>query len=146
MRPGGDGGAPDQDPARTASQERSGRTVAEWTTLSISVSLILGLIALVTYVSISGGNQPPSVEVRPLVQEMRHEGETYYLPVAVTNRGGRTAEEVMVMAELVAGEGPPETAEFALDFLAGGETTEGTTVFATDPLAGELTVRVVSFR
>jgi uncharacterized protein (TIGR02588 family) len=71
---------------------------------------------------------------------------TYYLPVAVTNRGGRTAEEVLIMAELVTGEGPPETAEFVIDFLAGGETGEGTVVFPADPSAGELTVRVVSFR
>ena len=150
MRPNGDDGDQDQRPARDAggenSQERSSRTVAEWTTLSISVILILGLVALVAYVSISGGNQPPIVEARPLDQEIRHEGATHYLPVAVTNRGGRTAQEVLVMAELVRGEEPPETAEFTIDFLTGGETMEGTVVFASDPSAGELTVRVVSFR
>jgi uncharacterized protein (TIGR02588 family) len=150
MRSNGDGGAQDQRAGREAdrddSQERSGRTVAEWTTLSISVILILGLVALVTYVSISGGNQPPIVEARPLDQEIRHEGATHYLPVVVTNRGGRTAQEVLIMAELVRGEEPPETAEFTIDFLAGGETMEGTVVFASDPSAGELTARVVSFR
>jgi uncharacterized protein (TIGR02588 family) len=146
----GDGGVTDQGPTQEAgrdgSPERSGRTVAEWTTLSISFMLILGLVALVTYVSLSGGNQPPIVEARALDQEIRQEGETYYLPVAVTNRGGRTAEEVLIMAELVSGDEPPATAEFIIDFLAGGETTEGTVVFAADPSAGELTVRVVSFR
>lgn len=150
MRPSGESGGPDQCPAREAgwedSQKRSGRSVAEWTTLSISVILILGLVALVTYVSTSGGNQPPIVEAKPLDQEIRHEGEMYYLPVAVTNRGGRTAEEVLIMAELDTDEGRPESAEFIIDFLAGGETIEGTVVFATDPLAGEITVRVVSFR
>jgi uncharacterized protein (TIGR02588 family) len=150
MRLTSDGGRTNQHPTREEdpedSQERSGRTVAEWTTLSISIILILGLVALVTYVSISGGDEPPIVEARPQDQEIRHEGETYYLPVAVTNRGGRTAEEVLIMADLVTGEEPPETAEFVIDFLAGGETIEGTVVFATDPSVGELTVRVVSFR
>jgi uncharacterized protein (TIGR02588 family) len=150
MRLTSDGGGTNQPPTRESnpedSNERSGRTVAEWTTLSISIILILGLVALVTYVSIFGGNQPPIVEARALDQEIWHEGVTYYLPVAVTNRGGRTAEEVLIMAELVTGEEPPETAEFVIDFLAGGETGEGTVVFPVDPSAGELTVRVVSFR
>jgi uncharacterized protein (TIGR02588 family) len=123
-----------------------GRSGAEWTTLAISIILILGLLALVTYVSISGGNEPPIVEARPLDQEIRHEGESYYLPVAVTNRGGRTAEEVVIQAELTGSDGSSEASDFMLDFLAGGETREGTAVFATDPLAGELTIDVASFQ
>ncbi len=122
-----------------------GRSAAEWTTLAISIILILGLLALVTYVSITGGNQPPIVEARPLDQEIRHEGESYYLPVSVTNRGGRTAQEVVIQAELAGSDGSSEASEFTLDFLAGGETREGTAVFATDPLAGELTIDVASF-
>jgi uncharacterized protein (TIGR02588 family) len=123
-----------------------GRSVAEWTTLAISIILILGLLALVTYVSMTGGNEPPIVEARPLLDEMRHEGESFYLPVEVTNRGGRTAEEVVVQAELTGSDGSAEESEFTLDFLAGGETREGTAVFATDPSTGELTVDVASFQ
>jgi uncharacterized protein (TIGR02588 family) len=122
------------------------RSAAEWTTLAVSIVLILGLLALVTYVSMTGGDDLPSVEARPLPAEMRHEGESYYLPVAVTNRGGRTAEEVVVEAELAGRDGSSEASEFTLDFLAGGETREGTVVFATDPLAGELTLGVASFQ
>jgi uncharacterized protein (TIGR02588 family) len=129
-------------------QEESGqrgRSVAEWTTLAISIILILGLLALVTYVSMTGGNEPPIVEARPLDQEIRHEGESYYLPVSVTNRGGRTAQEVVIQAELAGSDGSSEASEFTLDFLAGGETREGTAVFATDPLASELSIDVASF-
>jgi uncharacterized protein (TIGR02588 family) len=53
---------------------------------------------------------------------------------------------VVIQAELSTGAGAPEVTEFTIDFLAGGETTEGTTVFTTDPSAGELTVSVTSFR
>ena len=130
-------------------EERSegpGRSAAEWTTLAISIVLILGLLALVTYVSINGGNEPPIVEARPLLDEMRHEAESYYLPVEVTNRGGRTAEEVLVTAALAGSDGSAEESEFTLDFLAGGETREGTAVFTTDPSAGELTIDVASFQ
>jgi uncharacterized protein (TIGR02588 family) len=126
--------------------DQRGRSAAEWTTLAVSIAIILGLLALVTYVSMTGGDEPPIVEARPLPAEMRHEGESYYLPVEVTNRGGRTAEEVVVQAELAGSDGAAETSEFTLDFLAGGETREGTAVFATDPLAGELTIDVASFQ
>ncbi len=129
-------------------QEESGqrgRSAAEWTTLAISIILILGLLALVTYVSMTGGSEPPIVEAMPLETQIRHEGESYYLPVAVTNRGGRTAEEVVIQAELAGSDGSSEASEFTLDFLAGGETREGTAVFATDPLVGELTIDVASF-
>jgi uncharacterized protein (TIGR02588 family) len=122
------------------------RSAAEWTTLAVSIVLILGLVALVTYVSMTGGDDLPSVEARPLPAEMRHVGESYYLPVAVTNRGGHTAAEVVVQAELAGRDGSSQASEFTLDFLAGGETREGTVVFATDPLAGELTLGVASFQ
>jgi len=142
----GRGNHQDRGASREEATGERGRTVAEWTTLAISIALILGLVALVTYVSLTGGSNPPIVEARPLDAEVRHEGESYYLPVEVTNRGGRTAEEVLIQAELVGGDGAPETAELTIDFLAGGETAEGTVVFTADPLSGELTIGVASFQ
>jgi uncharacterized protein (TIGR02588 family) len=146
-----DAGRESKEPQNRASGGKDatgkrGRSVAEWTTLAISIILILGLLALVTYVSITGGNEPPIVEAKALADEIRHEGESYYLPVAVTNHGGRTAEEVLVQAKLVRGDGSAEATELTLDFLAGGETRQATAVFATDPLAGELTIDVASFQ
>jgi len=129
-----------------AGEGQRGRSAAEWTTLAVSIVLILGLLALVTYVSMTGGDDLPIVEARPLPAEMRHEGESYYLPVEVTNRGGRTAEEVVVEAELAGRDGSSEASEFTLDFLAGGETREGTAVFTADPSEGELTIDVASFQ
>jgi uncharacterized protein (TIGR02588 family) len=145
----GDGESGRPRPREGSGEEETGqrgRSAAEWTTLAISIILIVGLVALVTYVSMTGGSEPPVVEATPLSAEIRHEGESYYLPVAVTNRGGRTAEEVVVEAELTGSDGSSEVSEFTLDFLAGGETREGSAVFTTDPLAGELTVDVASFQ
>jgi uncharacterized protein (TIGR02588 family) len=122
------------------------RSFAERTTLAISIMLILGLLTLVTYVSMTGGSEAPIVEAKPLETEIRHEGESYYLPVAVTNRGGRTAEEVVIQAELTGSDRSAEESQFTLDFLAGGETREGTVIFTMDPLNGELTIDVASFQ
>ena len=130
-------------------QEATGpreRTAAEKITLAVSVALIVGLVALVTYVTVTGGGEPPIVEATSLPDEIRHEGESYFLPVAVTNRGGLTALEVTVQAELAGSDGSTESSEFTLDFLAGGETREGTAVFTSDPAAGQLTVGVASFQ
>jgi uncharacterized protein (TIGR02588 family) len=144
---GGESGrSPSEEERGEAGEGQRRRSAAEWTTLAVSIFLILGLLALVTYVSMTGDNDLPIVEAKPLPAEMRHEGESYYLPVAVTNRGGRTAEEVVVEAELAGRDGSSEASEFTLDFLAGGETREGTAVFATDPSEGELTIDVASFQ
>ena len=136
---------PREGSGQEATRQR-GRSAAERTTLAISIILILGLLALVTYVTMTGGSEPPIVEAKPIETDIRHEGETYYLPVAVTNRGGRTAEEVVIQAELTGSDGSAEESEFTLDFLAGGETREGTVIFTTDPLSGDLTVDVASFQ
>jgi uncharacterized protein (TIGR02588 family) len=52
----------------------------------------------------------------------------------------------MIQAELNGSAGSPETSEFTIDFLASGETTDGTAVFATDPSTSEVTVDVASFQ
>jgi uncharacterized protein (TIGR02588 family) len=149
MTPGGDG-EPQRRHAQEAGRQESrgqrGRSVAEWTTLIIGAALILALVGLVTYLYVSGDNRPPVVEATPLDREIRREEGAYYVPIEVTNQGGRTAEDVVIQAELSTGAGAPEVTEFTIDFLAGGETAAGTVVFFTDPSAGELTVGVASFR
>jgi uncharacterized protein (TIGR02588 family) len=149
MTPGGDGEPQRrhaQEAGRQESRGRSGRSVAEWTTFVLGAVLILALVGLVTYLYVSGDNRPPVVEATPLDRAVRHEEGAYYLPIEVTNREGRTVEDVVIQAELSSGEGAPEVSEFTIDFLASGETVEGTVVFSTDPSAEELTVRVASFR
>jgi uncharacterized protein (TIGR02588 family) len=131
---------------RKESSHRGRRSVAEWTTLAIGVVLILVVVGLVTFLYASGDDRQPVVEAVALDREIRHEEGAYYLLIAVTNQGDRTAEDVVIQAELSTGAGAPEVTEFTIDFLAGGETTVGTTVFTTDPSAGELTVGVTSFR
>ena len=135
-----------QEGSRQESRERSGRSVAEWTTLVIGVVLILALVGLVTYLYVSGDNRRPVIAATRLDREIRREEGAYYVPIEVTNRGGRTVEDVVIQAELSTGEGAPEVSEFTIGFLAGGETAEGTVVFLMDPSSGELTVRVASFR
>lgn len=137
----GNAGGGDQTP----SSHRGGRSMAEWTTLGISLAILFGIAGLVTYLYLAGGAQPPIITAEPKLDELRHDRGAYYLPVEVINQGDETAEGVRVEAELVSESGPPETAEFTLLFLAGGERAHGTAVFSEDPSKGDLTVRAISF-
>ena len=124
-----------------------GRSAAEWTTLLISLAVIGGLVGLVAWLSINGGAEPPRFIVTPHLEALQHEAERYALPVSVQNAGGQAAQDVRVIAELTAdGELSPETAEFTIDVLAGGETQDGTMLFGHDPAAHRLSVVVESYR
>ena len=140
-------GAPRQAQAASASrpeQDRE-RSIAEWVTLGISIAVVLAVVGLISLFSLRGGNAPPAIAVEPRMDALRHDEGGFYLPVVVRNEGDRTAEDVVVSAELDAGEHPTETADFTITFLAGGDEVEGTFVFRSDPARGDLTVRVVSF-
>ena len=137
-------GTNDED--RGGSNNEGGRSTAEWTTLGISITVVLGILGLITYLYVSGGGEPPSIMVETKIRELRSEANGYYLPVEVVNEGDRTAEEVRVEAELDTGTGQPETAEITVTFLAGGERVTGTFIFSEDPSAGDLTVQAVSYK
>lgn len=130
---------------RRDSSPAGGRSAAEWATLGFSLAVLALLVVLVGYEYVAGGTDPPIVEVRPQVQAVRREGEAYYLPVEIANRGDRTAEDVLVRLSLASGDGRRESGEFLIPFLAGGATREGIVIFRADPARGELTVDTVSF-
>jgi uncharacterized protein (TIGR02588 family) len=121
-------------------------SVAEWTTLGISIAILVTIVGLVTYLYVGGGERPPVIVVETQVQELRQDEGGYYLPVTIRNEGDATVENVQVGAELDTGSGQPETTQITVAFLAGGEQVEGTFVFEHDPLQGELTTQVTSFQ
>ena len=120
------------------------RTGAEWVTLGASVLIVLALAGLVLYQQFTQGTKPPTIQIEPKLNEMRQEGDAYYLPVEVTNTGEKTAESIEVQFSLDPGEGEPEAAAFSVQFLAGGESENQTIVFQSDPSKGKLT-HVVAF-
>ncbi len=121
-------------------------SAAEWTTLILSSLVILALVAGVIWLTVDGDDAPPRIEATPVMSELRQVGGAYALPIEVTNRGNAAAQHVLVRAEVSRDDGSPESAEFTLDVLAGGETREATVVFRADPATHDLTVDVVSFQ
>jgi uncharacterized protein (TIGR02588 family) len=136
----------EQQATNAREPESTGRTVAEWTTLGVSVAILAALFAAITWLWLEGDSEPTTVEVTPVLDAVRQEGDAWYLPVEVTNHGDNTAEDVIVEVQLASGGAEPETAEITFTFLANEETVRGTVVFTSDPTSGDLTVRPVSFK
>jgi uncharacterized protein (TIGR02588 family) len=129
---------------RSGGQRARGRTTAEWITLGISVLIIASLVGLLSFIYFTSGTRSPVIKLEAKLEEVRREGEEYYLPITVTNEGERTAQDVEVELSLDTGEGDPETVGFTVQFLAGGESDYETAVFSSDPSQGELS-HVISF-
>ena len=136
---------PDGDGEHTRKTNDPARARAEWTSLGISGAILLALIGTLTYLQLSGGDRPAVLEAQPRVAELRHEGERYYLPIAVSNRGGITAQDVRVEVSLGNEAGPAESVELLIDFLAGGATQQGVAIFRQDPRRSPLQASVVSY-
>lgn len=122
------------------------RSIAEWTTLGISLTIVIGIVALVTWLHLTGNKHPATIVVEPQMDQVRKEESGYYLPVLVRNEGGATVEDVQIVAELDMGSGEPETADFVVSFLSGGEEIDGMFVFQDDPGHGDLTTSAASFK
>lgn len=125
--------------------KHSGRSIAEWATLGISVAILLIVIGLVSYQHLLGGSQSAAIEVNPQLQQVRQEGDAYYLPVEVINKGDKTAEDVRVEVSLLSEGSREMSAQLRITFLAGHETSRGTAVFGKDPREGALTTEVMSY-
>lgn len=121
------------------------RTTAEWVTLGISIAILAVLFGAIGVFYLQGNGNPAVIEVTPLLEQIRQEGDSYLLPVEITNAGEQTAEGVTVSITLMVDDTEEGSADFTVDFLAGGATEVGIGVFTTDPRTGEIQVDTVSF-
>jgi uncharacterized protein (TIGR02588 family) len=103
------------------------------------------IISLIIYSWVTGDNNPPVVTVR-VGGEIRQVENQYYVPFAVTNQGGKTAEFVEVTAELKVADQITETGMQQIDYLSSGEEQTGEFIFSYDPNRGKLNLRVASYK
>lgn len=126
-------------------EDHQGRSWAELMTLIVSILIVISVVGLMTWLYLEDSNVPPRLHAEPAMDQLRHEGDSFTLPVVVSNDGDRSAEDVAVVAELIHDDGT-ETAEFTLGFLAGKDKATGFVRFMNDPREGDLSVSVTSFR
>ncbi|HBL13283.1 MAG TPA: TIGR02588 family protein [Cyanobacteria bacterium UBA11162] len=124
--------------------QSSSRSPAEWVSFSIASLILAILFGLVAYRWFNGDDTPPilSVTIDPNIRQVNGQ---FYVPFTITNKGGRTAESIQVIAELTDGD-LKESGEQQVDFLSGGEVQEGAFVFSHHPKEGKLIVRVASYK
>ena len=116
------------------------RSTAEWITLGVSLSIVLGLLGLLTYLSFRGSEEPVRIEVQAQLDSVREEGGVFYLPVEITNRGDTTASGVQVELSLSDSQGNQQSSSFTVQFLPGRAAARGEAVFTIDPRQGELLI------
>jgi uncharacterized protein (TIGR02588 family) len=115
-----------------------GRSRAEWVSLGISLLIVAVLVGILTVDQLRGPGREPRLTATVRREEVRQEGEAYYLPVEVTNGGDQAARDVRVRITLGppaggAGAGEAEVSELQLDFVPGGGRAGGAAVFRQDP-------------
>ncbi|HEY9691384.1 MAG TPA: TIGR02588 family protein [Oculatellaceae cyanobacterium] len=121
------------------------RSLAEWVTFAGATFILILILGLVVYNWFTQKDQPPVLSVTRKGEISQVQGQ-YYVPFAVTNVGGDTAESVQIIAELRQNGQAEETGEQQIDFLSSGETKEGAFIFTSNPSEAELIVRVASYK
>ena len=129
-----------------ANEQAQPRSPAEWITFGIACAILAAVVGMVGLLWVDETRkQPPDVAV-VRSGNIRQASGQFYLPFSVTNSGGTTAESVQVMADLVVNGEVAESGEQQIDFLSGGETEEGAFVFTRNPQAGEVVLRIASYK
>ncbi|MEG4811595.1 TIGR02588 family protein [Microcoleus sp. F8-D3] len=126
-------------------EQQKKRTPAEWVAFAIACSILSILIGLVLYNWVTKKEEPPVISVTRNTP-VRETQRQFYVPFAVTNTGGETAESVQIIAELRVNGEVVESGDQQIDFLSSGETQEGAFIFSRDPRQGELIVRSSSYK
>ena len=120
-------------------------SIAEWISFAIAATVLAMVIGLVILLWASDRQrQPPILQVEQAA--IRQSQDQFYVPFAVTNAGGKSAESVQVVAELRVDGVPVESGEQILEFLSSQETTRGAFVFTQNPQNGTLVIRVASYQ
>jgi uncharacterized protein (TIGR02588 family) len=121
---------------------RKDKNWLEWTAFAVGLVLVLGTLGYLAYDGFTMEDQPPYLEIRlgaPLARE-----NAFLVPVAVTNRGDQSAEDVRVEVVLAHGQ-TDERGELDMAFLPRGATRHGWVTFHADPRSGTLTSRVLGY-
>ena len=126
------------------SKKFSRRSRAEKVSFTVSLSIVSTIVILVCYAWATGDNNPPTLTI--VTSEIRQVERQYYVPFTVSNSGGKTANSVEVVAQLLTELETTETGTQQIDFLSRKEKRSGEFIFSHDPRQGKLTVRVASYK
>ena len=122
---------------------KRGTNWLEWTVLAVSAALVAGAAGVLGWEAVRAEEGPPVITVA--VGEPRPSEGGWAVPIVARNRGGATAQDVLVEVRL--GEGPDAPrGEVQLAFLPKGSDRSGWVAFAESPGPGrEPRARVIGY-
>jgi uncharacterized protein (TIGR02588 family) len=122
---------------------KGGTNWLEWTVLGISGLLVAGSAGVLVWEAATNDDGPPAISLT--LGEPRQLAAGWAVPVTATNRGGTTAENVLVEVQLGADPEAPR-GQLDLPFLPRGSRRSGWVSFDRAPAAGsEPRARVVGY-
>lgn len=117
----------------------------EWSVFAVSVLLLVGLVAYLTYESFVHKPSPPDLEVSYTKESSKRNPFAYKL--ILWNHGEETAEDVMIEASLVRNDSVIERSQLQIAFSPKRSKREGWINFSTDPAqADSIDVKVMSYK
>jgi uncharacterized protein (TIGR02588 family) len=121
------------------------KNALEWIVFSLGLVLVLGIIAYLCYQTAIYRSGTPDLYVHYVKDPSTHNPNRYR--IIVTNKGGKTAEEVKIEATLRKGDSNLEKAELEIAFSPKLSEREGWVNFsAASSTADSIYVRVVSYQ
>lgn len=117
------------------------RNQAEWISLSISLTLLAGVVGTVISLWLHPSLKPAEFTVKR--GQVRTSNNQYYLPVTIKNEGDATATQVTVEGTLETAN-TQETATTTFDFVPARSDAESVLIFNQEPTTAS--VRVVSYQ
>lgn len=127
-----------QQPERRRRSEK-----LEWIIGSVCGLLVLALLGFLAFEALSGGDGMPVLQA--IAGPPVPAGESFVVPVRVSNSGRSTAADVAVEGRLVGEGGKEETASTTLDYVAGGSSAGAALIFTADPASGKFELAVKSY-
>ncbi len=116
----------------------------EWMAAALGLMLAIALLAIIGREALRAtGAQVPllTVESRRLVTA----NGTHVVEIVVSNGSVRTAASVQIEGKLTSGGAEVETSVAAIDYVPGNSSATGGLIFAGDPRAHRLELRVTGY-
>ena len=115
----------------------------EWTVFALALVLVTTIVGWLAWDTATYRDTPPDLTVTLGPGEKM--GSEYRVPIKVENRGGKTAENLLVEVALERPRTDPEIAQVQFQFAPRKGKSAGWAVFATDPGTAVLRARILGF-
>ena len=129
--------------SETPANARAHTPALEWIAAALGLSITLAMLTIIGRDAIRGSGGTPVLEA--IAGETRRVPTGHVVAFTVANRAPAAAASVEVEGVLTLPGEVPETSGATLDYVAGGSDARGAMMFAGDPSAGRLEVRVRGF-